>query len=131
MIKNINTWVEFRYLAMKRKWFVSQFWFFFLNFLAFAITASIIVLNLYAIRLNKDPDMKRLFVAMAIISGIVTFLTTVVTFFTFRKSAIKANHKLERIAEEYKKFKGKKEEYASKDAEHIIIKKITYIFNED
>lgn len=131
MNKKLETWVEFKYLAMKRKYFVSQFWFFFLNLLSFAISAAIIVLNLFAIKLNKDNDLKELFVIMAIISAVVVFLTTVVTFFTFKKSAIKASHKLDRIKDEYVKFKNKEDDYKSKDAEHLIIKRITYIFNED
>lgn len=131
MIKNIDSWVEFRYLALKRKYFVSQFWFYFLNFLSFGTAAAIVVLNLFAIKLNNDADLKKLFVVMAIISATITFLTTIVSFFTLKKSAIKANHKLERIETEYKKFKDKKDDYKTKEAEHLIIKRITYIFNED
>lgn len=131
MSNNINWWVEKKYLLMKRKYFVSQFWFYLLNITAFAIAASIVVLNLFALRMNKIETSKPFFLGMAIIGAVITFVTTLISFFAFKNKANLAKEKLERIAEESKKFKTKQDEYKGKDAEHILVKRITFIFNAD
>lgn len=132
-INNINmeSWVEAKYMKIKTKYVVSMYGFIGLNILSFAMAAAIVILNLFAIRFNDDDTTKVLFILISAIGGIVSFVTTLLSFFTLKKQATISKTKMERIEDESKKHSAEEGIYKSADRDHILVKNITTIYNEE
>lgn len=128
--KNMESWVEAKYMKLKTKYVLSMYGFVTLNILSFAIAAAIIILNLFAIRFNDVDSTKPLFISISALGGFVSFITTLISFFTLKKAAAVSKTKMERIEIESNKHTKKVDEYADKNRDHILVKKITDIYNE-
>ena len=130
--EKLNQWVELKYLNLQRKYLQSTIFFVLLNIFAFSVASSIVVLNLFALKNNEIPSTKPFFIAIAIISGLVAFLSALLSFFKFKVTANKAKNKIEKIAHELESYEAKDNaEYKSKDREHYLIAKVTAIYNEE
>lgn len=129
--EKLNQWAELKYLNLQRKYVQSVTIFTILNILSFSIAAAIVVLNLFALKNNEIPSTKPFFIAIAIISGVVAFLTALLSFFKFKTSANKAKVKIEKINEEIRSFESKEDKYKNKDREHLLINNITLIYNDE
>lgn len=126
---------------MLHKYKRSLFWYAFLTVLGFVLTATLIIFNLYAVRLNpaksvaaSDKDQlvvqQWLFIAIAILSAIQAFLTGILTLFTFRKKAKNTKYKIERIMIQVEKYKNHEGDYESSGRDATLINLVTKIINE-
>lgn len=129
--KNMETWVEGKYMKIKYKYLISMYGFIALNILSFAIAAVVIILNLFAIRYNDDDSTKILFICISALGGFVSFITTIISFFTLKRAASVSKTKMERIEIESNKHTNKIEEYSGKDRDQVLVRNITQIYNED
>ncbi|SJZ61654.1 hypothetical protein [Mycoplasmopsis verecunda] len=64
-----------------KKYILSRAFFVFLNVLAIFISASIVILNLYAIRFNEFPDKTMIFFVLIAVLSVVTTLVVSVQIF--------------------------------------------------
>lgn len=117
----------------------SLFWYAFLTLLGFALTATLVIFNLYAVRLNPArtgtvPDELRaqqwLFIGIAILSAVQAFLTGILTLFTFRKKSKTLKYKIERIQIQIEKYKKQEGDYESTGRDATLINLVTKIINE-
>lgn len=104
-----------------------------LNIIAMFIAAGLVVLNLYAIRKNPakdDTTIMIMFVLTSILSGASGVITALMSFFVFRKKALKAKDKAESISHERNLWKNKKDRYSDSDRDQIIIDRVLKIIEE-
>lgn len=109
---------------IKRKRNGSRFLFISMSLISIIISASSIILNLYAIRYNVLPvQTMSLFVAIAVISSVITFLVTIQSFFNITES----KNKLEQSVEKRTELKNKIEE--SKEVNETLVNELfdTYV----
>lgn len=76
-----------------------------LNIIIFVISSILVVLNLFAIRLNESPISRPYFIAIAFITGTIAFLTSLNSFFEFKNLQKDFNEKIKFVENEYDKFK--------------------------
>ena len=100
-----------------------------INLTIFVLTASLVVLNLFAIRWNpSDHSTTRwLFVAVAILSGLGGFISTIMSIYVFRRNSKAKSVQIEKIKDQYKLFKKKEGAYSGRDREQVLISNITEI----
>ena len=71
------------YSKLKKKYYLSLFWFAFLNIFLILLISTLILLNIFAIKWNTNPiynKTKIWFVILAILNSIVAVLTSIITF---------------------------------------------------
>jgi hypothetical protein len=118
-------------LGIKRKQKRTNAFYIFINILSFSITAGLIILNIFAIRWNNNKDInKMLFVAIAIVTGLVGATISITTLFNFKTNSQKFQNKINLIEIEKKKFESRKEECSKKNPQEIFINKIIDIKNK-
>lgn len=126
---------------LNKKYNKSLYTYAIMSVVGFALSAILIIFNLYAIRFNpastasieaKDQIKVQqwLFIAIAILAAIQAFMTGVLTIFTFRKKAKLAKGKVERINIQIDKYKNQLGDYESTNRDAVLIDLVTKIINE-
>ena len=108
-----------------------------LNLIAFGLAALLVILNLFAIRFNPvklspssgDDIVVWMFVAMSIITGIIASVSSVMSFFVFRKRALKYKDKKELILKEQVAYDNKEGSYEGKNRDKVLVEAVTKIIN--
>ena len=132
-----NAQLIFNELEKKRK--KSRGIFIFLNILSFIMVAGLVVLNLFAIRFNptanhsggvNTSEVIFLFITLSILSGLSSFITSLISFFVFRKKAIRAKEQMHAIQHEVSLYKKVEGSYKTEDKEVLLMERITKIKNK-
>ena len=127
----------FNELELKRK--KSRAIFIFLNVLSFLMVAGLVVLNLFAIRFNptanhsggvNTSEVIFLFITLSILSGLSSFVTSLISFFVFRKKAVNAKEQIEAIQHEVSLHKKVEGSYKTEDKDVLLMERITRIKNK-
>jgi uncharacterized membrane protein YesL len=94
--KNI---VEKYWKKYKKKYLVSRITFVVINVFVFTASALLIVLNLFTLKYNDQfPEIKDIFIALAIITGIGTFFISIVSAFQWKEKKQKYNDQIVAIS---------------------------------
>lgn len=89
-----NYWKKY-----KKKYLYSRFLFVSINVFVFTASALLIVLNLFTLKYNdKFPEIKEIFIALAIITGIGTFFISIVSAFQWKEKKQKYTSQIEAIS---------------------------------
>lgn len=129
-MKENKNWVEEQYKNLYKKYINSRSWFIILNILSFTFVASMVILNIYAIKKNPFENTKVLYVAIAILSGFIGLLTSLVSFFTLNKNSNKFKKQYEDVATQYKMYKNKEGQYEPiKNRDEVLIDEILRIIH--
>lgn len=97
--KNIiqNKWKEYR-----KKYVVARSWFIAINVFVLVASALLILLNLFTLKYNKVPelqDLKGIFIALAIVTGLGTCFIAISSAFQFKEKKIKYANNIKTISE--------------------------------
>ena len=123
--------VDKYYEDLNKKLKTTTMFYSFLNILLFILGAAIIVLNIFAIRMNPGGKAdKWLFVIVAILTAITSFFTSFISLFTYRKKNKKLNTQIELIATERAQHKNKILEYEVKNRDAVLIERVRRIINK-
>ena len=83
----------------KKKYLVSRIIFVVINVFVFTASALLIVLNLFTLKYNDQfPEIKDIFIALAIITGIGTFFISIVSAFQWKEKKQKYNNQIDAIS---------------------------------
>lgn len=103
-----------------------------INIIQIIFTASIIVLNLYLVRMNKaDSQTKWIFIAIAILVAMTSAVSSYMSLMVYRKKSKILSEKQRKIIFELDKFKDKIEEYSSEFPEEILVRKVNEVLKRD
>lgn len=127
--EKIHSWVQLKYLNIRRKYLQSIGIFVLLNIIAFSVTAVITILNIYVLKNNPIPSTKTYFIASSILAGCITFLTALLSFFKFKTLSNSSNEKLLLIKVEEQMFKSRTGIYQVGNADLIFTERIIAIEN--
>ena len=131
-MQELHKWTENEYMKLYKKYIRSRLWFIILNVLSFVLVASMVILNIYAIKKNPFPDTIKLYVSIAILTGFVGLLTSLVSFFTLNKNSNKYKEQYENVMEHYKNYKkqvGQYEKASTRD--QVLIDSVLEIVNKE
>lgn len=119
----------------------SFFLYTFLSITLFTLSAVLVVLNLFAIRMNpnqllhEDQSLKHqqyYFIAIVVLTAIAGTISGALSLFTFKKRAKIQRIQIERINNEVKKYKNNIETYKDqKNKDKKFVNNIKTIFKED
>ena len=118
------------FLKVHNKYLRSKVLYVALNIVSIFIVSLMIVLNLYAIKMNKLDDTKLLFVISSILIGFVGFITSISSFFSLRKNSIIYKTKKERIEKEYNDWKKGINKYKVKNKDLLLIEYVLKVNEE-
>ncbi|MGL5204940.1 MAG: hypothetical protein ACRC9F_00340 [Metamycoplasmataceae bacterium] len=91
--------IEQYWKKYKKKHLHAKLLFVFINVFIFIASALLIVLNLFTIRYNDlFPEIKEIFIALAIITGLGTFCISLVGVFQWKEKKNKYNIQIEAIS---------------------------------
>ena len=79
------------YSKLKKQYYLSLFWFAFLNIFLILLISTLILLNIFAIKWNTNPvynKTKVWFVILAILNSIVAVLTSIITFLKLKPKMV-------------------------------------------
>lgn len=94
--KNI---IESYWKKYKKKYLYSRFLFVSINVFVFTASALLIVLNLFTLKYNNQfPEIKEIFISLAIITGIGTFFISIVSAFQWKEKKQKYTNQIEAIS---------------------------------
>ncbi|WP_025755637.1 hypothetical protein [Mycoplasmopsis cricetuli] len=103
-----------------KKYRLSFYGFVFINILAIFITASIIILNLFAIRYNPFPKETMIFfILLAIIGVVISFISSVQTFLSIKDSKDVLKNNIE-VNENMIEKINKKDQITREDIDNIL-----------
>lgn len=132
MMQDLKRWTEDKYVALYKKYINSRAWFILLNVISLVLVASMIVLNLYAIKKNPYPDTKLLYVVIAILTGFLGLMTSAVSFFTLNKNSNRFKKQYQDVKEQYSLYKKKEGHYSTaKTRDEILVDEVLKIVHED
>lgn len=132
MMQDLKKWAEDKYITLYKKYFNSRAWFIALNVLSFALVASMVILNIYAIKKNPYPDTVKLYVSIAILTGFMGLITSIVSFFTLNKNTNKFKKQYEDVREQYNQYKKKDGQYSNaKTRDEILVDEVLKIIHEE
>lgn len=120
----------------------SFFLYAFLSVTLFVLSAVLVVLNLFAIRMNpnqtlhdEEPALKHqqyYFIAIVVLTAIAGTISGALSLFTFKKRAKIQRIQIERINNEVRKYKNNLEDYeTTKHRDKKFVKNIRTIINDD
>ena len=130
MNNELKKWTESVYMKLYRKYLVSKTWFIILNVLSSILIASMVILNIYAIKKNPYADTKIYYVLIAIFSAFIGLLTSLVSFFTLNKNSNKYKEQAKDLRHQLNLYKKKEGKYESKERDKLILDEITNITTE-
>ncbi len=91
--------VEKYWKKYKKKYLISRIIFVVINVFVFTASALLIVLNLFTLKYNDQfPEIKDIFIALAIITGIGTFFISIVSAFQWKEKKQKYNNQIAAIS---------------------------------
>lgn len=125
----LHSWVQLKYINIRRKYLQSIGIFMLLNIIAFSVTAIIAILNIYVLKNNPIPSTKTYFIISSILAGCITFLMALLSFFKLKTLSNKSNEKLLLIKDEEDMFKSRIGIYQNDDADLIFTERIIAIEN--
>lgn len=111
-----------------------------LSITLFVLSATLVVLNLFAIRMNPnqtlhDASLKHeqyYFIAIVVLTAIAGTISGFLSLFTFKKKARIQRVQIDRINNEVKKYRKSIEDYKEeKHRDKKFVKNIKAIFNEE
>ncbi|VEU59655.1 DUF4231 domain-containing protein [Mesomycoplasma neurolyticum] len=95
---------EEQILKIRKKYFISKWIFLFVSVSLILMTAFNGLLSAYAISKNPNIQTVWLFVAIAFITAIMTFLTSVLTLFSFSKKRDENKERIDFLTEKIEKL---------------------------
>lgn len=100
-----------------------------MNLTIFILTASLAVLNLFALRWNPSDNVstKALFASVAILSAAAAFISSIMSVYTFKRTSKDKKIKMEKILEQQKLHEDHEGEYSAGDRDQILVDKVTEI----
>ncbi|MGL5732748.1 MAG: hypothetical protein ACRCXE_01640 [Metamycoplasmataceae bacterium] len=91
--------IELYWKKYKKKYLHARLLFVFINVFIFAASALLIVLNLFTLKYNDIfPEIKEIFIALAIITGAGTFCISLVSAFQWKEKKNHYNIQIEAIS---------------------------------
>ena len=130
MNKELHLWVEEKYIKLHKKQLKSKFFFIILNVIALLFAASMIILSVYSIKKNPYSDTKWWYVTIAILVGLMSLLTSILSFFSLNKNMNRYNNHHKQVNEEYLSYKKKEGKYKKHD-EELFIDSILEIIHQE
>lgn len=121
------------YSSLRKKYKRTTTTFMMINITIFAVSAIIIVLNIFAIRKNPadEPTVKWLFVTIAILTAVSAFISTFISLYVFRKRNKKIMEKTDKINHEKEQYKDNLGKYSNvENKEALLIQIVTSILND-
>lgn len=103
-----------------------------INVSAFFGTALVIILNIFAIRMNPTQESTTiwLFVSVAILTALTAFFSSILSFFVYRKRNKDISEKITKIELEKEDYKNNAGEYEkTNNNERLLIERITEIIS--
>lgn len=132
MMQDLKKWTEDKYVTLYKKYFNSRTWFIVLNVLSFVLVASMVILNIYAIKKNPYPDTIKFYVSIAILTGFMGLITSIVSFFTLNKNTNKFKKQYQDVREQYNQYKKKDGQYSNaKTRDEILVDEVLKIIHEE
>ncbi len=109
--------IEKYWKKYKKKYLISRSIFVIINVFVFTASALLIVLNLFTLKYNDQfPEIKDIFIALAIITGIGTFFISIVSAFQWKEKKQKYSEQIAAIS----KISEHKEEISNEDFFKLI-----------
>lgn len=104
-----------------------------INISQIILTAIIIILNLYLVRMNKAPELttKWIFIMIAILVAITSAVSSYMSLMIYRKKSKILSDKQRKIVNELDKHEHKVEEYSGEYSDEVLIKKVNEILKRD
>lgn len=121
------------YNSLRKKYKRTNTTFTLINITIFAVSAIIIVLNIFAIRKNPadESTVKWLFVTIAILTAVSAFISTFISLYVFRKRNKKIMEKTDKINHEKEQYNDNLGKYSEvKNKEALLIENVTTILND-
>lgn len=129
-MKELNKWVEDKYMKLYKKYITSRSIFIILNLISLVLVASMVILGIFAIKKNPFENTKPYYVAVLVLTGAVGFFTSIISFFSINKNANKCREQYDLVKEEYSKYKANEGKYDDKNKDSILIDSIYKITEE-
>ncbi|AAT27593.1 hypothetical protein [[Mycoplasma] mobile] len=117
--KELINQIKEQYKTFKKRYVVGYGIFLTLNIAIFAISSMLVVLNLFAIRLNNNQLSRPFFIAIAFITGSIAFFSSLNAFFEFKNLHKDLNDRIKMINEEMDEFKKSQTKYAKDDIQFL------------
>lgn len=95
------------YFSFKKKYWIAKCFYIILNLILFLFLAAVAIVSVYALKKNPFPNTKIYFVITTVLSGVLTFISSLI-------SLIKWNQKRDFFANKLKQLKVIEEEYHKK-----------------
>ncbi|MCC3161114.1 MAG: hypothetical protein K4H23_05240 [Mollicutes bacterium PWAP] len=126
-----QVFVEKQFIKLRKKRMTQILIIVSINILLFLITATLVVLNLFAIKKNPENDIKWLFVVLIVLSGIGSLISSIISIFVFKNKVPKLRDKIIRIKEIKKKYKKSIDQFDNpKNKKDIYVSQIVEIIEE-
>lgn len=95
------------YFSLKKKYWITKCFYIILNLILFLFLAAVAIVSVYALKKNPFPNTKIYFVITTVLSGVLTFISSLI-------SLIKWNQKRDFFANKLKQLKVLEEDYHKK-----------------